>query len=144
MKSLAHPSFFRTFDLLLSTTNPGLKRSRWAHDQVEFARDRHSYSGPLHGFTIDIVTMTRLGRRGWSLMVTKEYWWAGPDNKAFKNLRWARPVSGQRTDMLTWMRSQEAALERSLASQWISAADDRETLVRGDEHAITLDDGEND
>ena len=49
-------------------------------------------------------------------MVTKEYWWAGEDSKALKNLRWAKPLSGQRSDLLAWLRAQEAALERSSTS----------------------------
>jgi len=113
MKSLARPSFFRTFDLLLGTTNPGAKLMRWTHDGVEFERERHSFSGPKHGLTIEIVTLTRAGRRGFGLMVTKEYWWA-PNGKPFKNVRWARPLSGQRNDLMAWLRVQEAALERSL------------------------------
>jgi hypothetical protein len=92
MKSLQRPSFFRMFDLLLSTTNPGFKLTRWAHDGVEFERKRHSFSSPRHGLTIEIITLTRSGRRGWSLMVTKEYWWAGVESKPFKNLRWGPPA----------------------------------------------------
>jgi hypothetical protein len=114
MKSLARPSFFRMFDLLLSTTNPGSKLTRWTHDGVEFERERHSYSGPKHGLTIDIFVLTRAGRHGWSLMVTKEYWWGGPKSEPFKDLRWARPLSGQRSDLFAWLRAQEAALERAL------------------------------
>jgi hypothetical protein len=116
MKSFARPSFFRLFDLLLSTTNPGLKLPRWTFDGVEFERERHSFIGAKHGLTIEIYTLTRGGRRGWTLMVTKEYWWAGEDSKALKNLRWAKPLSGQRSDLLTWLRAQEAALERSSTS----------------------------
>ena len=52
----------------------------------------------------------RRGRRGWSLMVIKEYWWAGEESKALKNLRWARPTSGQRGDILSWLRAQEAKM----------------------------------
>ena len=74
MKSFAHPSFFRLFDLLLSLTNPGLKRSHWTHDGVQFERERHSVTGPRHGLAIEIFTLTRSGRHGWSLMVVKEYW----------------------------------------------------------------------
>jgi hypothetical protein len=146
MKTLAQPSFFRAFDLLLSTTNPGLKQARWTHDDVEFERERHSFSGPKHGLTIEIVTLTRAGRRGWSLMVTKEYWWAGPDNKAFKNLRWARPVSGQRNDMLNWMRNQEAALDRSLAARRRSASsgggDISHVAIDDADAILTLEDSE--
>ena len=110
MKSFAHPSFFRLFDLLLSLTNPGLKRSHWTHDGVQFERERHSVTGPRHGLAIEIFTLTRLGRHGWSLMVVKEYWWAGEESKALKNLRWARPISGQRSDILSWLRAQEAKI----------------------------------
>lgn len=123
MKSLARPSFFRAFDLLLSITNPGLKHTRWTRDGVEFECERHSFSGPKHRLTIDIFTLTRSGRRGWSLMVTKEYWWIGTDSKPFKNLRWARPINGQRSDMLNWMRAQDAALERGFASGGSTSAD---------------------
>src|SRR5262249_35358928 len=112
MKSLGSPSFFRVFDLLLSTSNPGLKRSRWTCDGVELARERHSFAGSSDGFAVDIVTLQHAGRRGWSMMVTKEYWWAGAESKSLKSLRWARPLLGQRRDILAWMRTQEAALER--------------------------------
>jgi hypothetical protein len=138
MKSFAHPSFFRAFDLLLSTTNQGLKQARWMHDDVEFERERYSFAGPKHGLTIEIVTLTRAGRRGWSLMVTKEYWWAGPENKAFKNLRWARPVSGQRNDMLSWMRAQDAALDRSLAARRRPASADNAGINATIDDAATI------
>lgn len=130
MKSLAQPSFFRVFDLVLSETNPLGKQTRWAHDGVSFERERHSFAGPNHGLSIEIFTLACTGARKWSLMVTKEYWWAGPENKAFKNLRWARPISGQRVDMLAWMRKQEAALERSFKTA--SSATTR--LARPDRH----------
>ncbi|WP_230646779.1 hypothetical protein [Bradyrhizobium sp. Leaf401] len=112
---MARPSFFRMFDLLITSTNPGMKRSRWTHDGVEFERERHSFSSSRHGIVIEIFTLSRPGRRGWSLMVTKEYWWAGPEATPFKNLRWARPLGGQRSDLFDWLRAQEAALERSLS-----------------------------
>ena len=112
MKNLARPSFFRLFDLLVSTTNPGLKRPHWTHDGVDFERERHSVMGPRHGFVVEITTLTSRGRRGWSLMIIKEYWWAGEESKALKNLRWARPTSGQRGDILSWLRAQETKLGR--------------------------------
>ena len=110
MKNFAHPSFFRLFDLLLSLSNPGLKRSHWMHDGVQFERERHSVTGPRHGLSIEIFTLTRPGRRSWSLMVIKEYWWVGEESKALRNLRWARPISGQRGDILSWLRAQDAKI----------------------------------
>jgi hypothetical protein len=115
MRSLARPSFFRMFDLLLATTNPGLKLTRWTHDGVEFERERHSFTSARHGLTIEIITLSRAGRHGWSLMVTKEYWWVGTEGKPFKNTRWARPLSGQRVELMAWLQAQEKVLERGSA-----------------------------
>jgi hypothetical protein len=114
VKSFARPSFFRLFDLLLSMTNPGLKRPHWTHDGVEFERERHSVTGPKHGLAIEIFTLTRSGRNGWSLVVIKEYWWAGQEGKALKNLRWSRPTSGRRGDILAWLRVQDAKIGQRL------------------------------
>lgn len=116
MKSLTRPSFFRMFDLLLAQSNPGLKRTAWAHEGVDFERERFSFSGRLHGFVVEIVSLSRAGPRGWSLMVVKEYWWIGPESAPFKTLRWARSVSGRREDMFSWLRVQEAALEQALTT----------------------------
>jgi hypothetical protein len=116
MKSLAQPSFFRTFDLLLGATNPGLKHSSWTRDGVAWERERHSFTGPKHGLSIEIVTLTRPGRRGWSIMIVKEYWWVGKESKAVKSTRWAKPIEGRREDIMHWFRAQESALNRELAA----------------------------
>jgi hypothetical protein len=134
MKSFTQPSFFRLFDLMLSLTNPGLKRPHWTHDGVEFERERYSVMTPKHGLAIEIFTLTRPGRRGWSLMVTKEYWWIGEESKALKNLRWARPTGGQRGDILAWLRAQEAKIGREsfLEADNADAADNTEIETFGD------------
>jgi hypothetical protein len=112
VKSFAQPSFYLLFDTLVGVTNPGLKRSDWKRDGVDFRRERHSFTGPRHGLAVEIFTLTRRGGRGWSLMVFKEYRWAGEENKALKNLRWARPTAGKRQDILAWLRAQDAKIGR--------------------------------
>jgi len=137
VKGFAHPSFFRLFDLLLSLTNPGLKRSHWTHDGVQFERERHSVTGPRHGLAIEIFTLTRSGRHGWSLMVVKEYWWAGEESKALKNLRWARPISGQRSDILSWLRAQDAKIGQE------SFVEKGDTAVASDSEEVAgIEDGD--
>jgi hypothetical protein len=125
------------FDLLLSTTNSGLSRPHWSVDGVEFEHERHSFTGPRHSLAISIFTLTRHGRRGWSLMVTKEIWWVGPESKPFKDLRWARHLSGERSDMMTWLRAQEARLEQSLSLARRSEDDETDSW---DETADATDD----
>lgn len=126
MKNFASPSFFRVFDLLLSTSNLGLKKPRWSFGGVLWEHDRYTFNGPKHGLAIDIITLTHQGRRGWSLMVAKEYWWVGEESKPLKNLRWARPTAGRREDIIAWLRTQETALERQTAFARPSPADNHE------------------
>jgi hypothetical protein len=57
MKSLSNASFFRSFDLLVGETNPGQKLDDWKVDDVQFERERHSFSGRTHCYVIDVFTV---------------------------------------------------------------------------------------
>jgi hypothetical protein len=114
VKHLASPSFYRTFDLLLGLTNPGAKLSCWTHDGVEWVRERTSITGRSHGFVIEVVSLTKAGRHGWCLLVTKEHWWAGESTEAIHSGRWSRAVSGRRKDILEWFRKHESEIDRGL------------------------------
>ena len=98
-----------------SDPTPNNRRSRLTLDGLACARERHSFTGQRHGFAVDIFTFTRAGKRDWSLMVVKEYWWIGEESKDTKVLRWAGPTGGRRNDIIAWFREQEAILERSSA-----------------------------
>jgi hypothetical protein len=135
VKNFAQPSFFRLLDLLVSMRNPGLKRPQWTHDGVEFQRERHSFTGPKHGMAIEIFNLTHSGRRGWSLMVIKEYWWRGEESKALKNLRWARPTGGQRRDILAWLKAQDAKISH------MAPVERRNANAKHNEKLATIDKG---
>jgi hypothetical protein len=115
MKSLSQASFFRVFDVLLGEANPGLKLTSWTHDGITWERERHSFNGVAHGLSIEIVSVSRPGKRGWRVLVVKEYWWAGQESRAIKAVRWAKATGGQSSDILAWFRGQEVLLERQLA-----------------------------
>jgi hypothetical protein len=112
MKNFASPSFYRTFDLLLAAVKPGANSAFWTYGGVAWVRDRYSISGRTHGIIIEIFTLTHSGRRGWSVMVTKENWWAGAEREAIRTSRWARPTIGRRSDIMDWFQDQEMELER--------------------------------
>jgi hypothetical protein len=99
------------FDLLIGTSNPGMKLDAWEVGGVQFERSRHSFSSRSHSFSVDIFMLTRPGIRGWQLLVTKEYWWAGRHKRPIKTQRWSQPIGGSRRDIMTWLREREQALE---------------------------------
>jgi hypothetical protein len=115
MKSFVGPSFFRLFDLLMGATNSSLKHVHWSIDGVDCERERHSFTGRAHSFAVETFTLTRQGRRGWRLLVVKEYWWTGQAADAARIRRWARPTGGNRRDILAWLQAQEPTLGHAQA-----------------------------
>jgi hypothetical protein len=116
MRSFASPSFFRVFDMLVNSSNHNLTLSQWSIDGVDCERDRHSFTSPKYGLTVEVFTLTKPGKRGWSLIVVKEYWWAGKEKDVMRMPHWAKLNSGDRSDVLGWFRAQELAFEKSLSS----------------------------
>jgi len=112
MKTLGDTSFFRLFDRLLGASNPRLMRTQWEVDGVECQRERHSFSGPAHGFAMETFTLMRPGRQGWRLLVVKEYWWLAGKDTPLKTLQWAKLVSGRRSDAIAWLAERQSSLER--------------------------------
>jgi hypothetical protein len=128
MKSFTRPSFFRTFDLLLSMSNPGLKKSRWMVEKVTFERERYSFTNARYNIVIEIFTATyTAGRRPWSLMVAKEFWSSGTTD-TLRNTRWAKPLQGSRTDILAWFQARETSLGRQLPSMGGRISDSSEKV----------------
>lgn len=114
MKTFSSPSFFRTFDLLPSTTNPGKEHLRWMVGGVEWERERHSFAGPNYCVALEVFTLMHPGHDGWRLRVIKQFWWSGTQKDALKSIRWVRPVGGRASNAIAWFRRQQVALEREL------------------------------
>lgn len=111
MKTLADASFFRAFDRVVAAGNPGLKRAQWTFAEVDWLRERHSFTGADHGFSVEVFRLTRGGRSTWTLLLVKEHWWGGPKKDAVKQLQWARPLAGRGADVLVWLRERERLLD---------------------------------
>ncbi len=115
MRKIGDASFFRIVDRLLGPGTGRTPAAHWSIDGVEWRRERHSYSGASHGFTIEVTTGTcatgvRSGRPGWALRVVKEYWRDGR-GQSTRDLQWAHVEAGSRADILDWLKRQERAFE---------------------------------
>ena len=114
MRSFSTNSFFRQFELVVGAGNPGLKLNRWTFDDVQFQRQRHSFTSSDVCFAIEVFSIARPGRRGWRLLVAKEYWWSGSHEVAIKTAQWGRAVQGNRREVFAWFR--EAAQQQPVSS----------------------------
>ena len=82
---------------------------RWSIDGVDWQRERHSYSGASHGFTVEVTTGTKVARPAWTLVVVKEYW-RDRSGESIKSLQWAHIEAGSRADVVAWLERQERRL----------------------------------
>ncbi len=51
--------------------------------------------------------MTKTGSHGWSLLVVKEHWWSAVGENSLRSTEWAKPMTGKRTQILDWLRTEE-------------------------------------
>ena len=107
---IGDPSFFRIVDRLLSAGATRTPRTHWSIDGVEWQRERHSYSGATHGFTIEVTIGVRAGGPGWTLRVVKEYWRDG-HGESTRDLQWAQVEVGSRAEIVAWLKRQERSFE---------------------------------
>ncbi len=111
MRKIGDASFFRIVDRLLEAGTSRTPRTRWSVDGVDWRRERHSYAGASHGFTIEVTTGTRAAKPSWTLVVVKEYW-RDAGGEGMKSPQWAHIETGSRTDVVAWLERQERNLER--------------------------------
>ena len=107
MKGFASTAFFRVFDRAIRPSDPLKGEERWTVDGVAWRHERHSYKGPEHQFAIDVFTGTRPGKKGWTVMVVTEGWWAPGRTDPVRAHQWARLMSGSRTEALAWFQAQD-------------------------------------
>ena len=111
MRKIGDASFFRIVDRLLEPGTTRMPRTSWSIDGVDWQRERHSYAGTSHGFTIEVTRGTRAAKPGWTLVVVKEYW-RDAGGESMKSPQWAHIEAGSRADVVAWLERQERNLER--------------------------------
>jgi hypothetical protein len=112
MRSFADKSFFLLFDAIIRHDNAGLSLDTWNARGVEWSRTHHNFGGPRYGFSLQVFVATHPGRRGWSLVVVKEHWWAGRRGESVKSQHWAKQMSGKRSTLVTWLKERKRELEQ--------------------------------
>lgn len=113
MKSFVDNAFFLLFEGILRNDRPKDEPGRWEVSGVSWQYERHSYESADYGFVVETYEITSV-RKGWSLLVVKENWWAGRHGENIRTARWAKPLHGNRTEILTWLKSRQRGIEGML------------------------------
>ena len=117
MRTFADPSFFRVLDTLIGKAGsvPGAFKTRWSEHGVEIDRSRHSCTADGYNFSVEVCQLTKDGQRPWRLIAVKEYWHLEKASGLPRQVRWAKLITGRRTDALDWFRQRGGEIERQWA-----------------------------
>ena len=111
MKSFADNSFFLLFEEILRRDKPKDTPGRWAVAGVKWHYERHSYESADYGFVVETYEAENTSKDGWALLVVKEHWWAGRHSNTVRSARWAKPLKGNRTAIMAWLKTRQREID---------------------------------
>ncbi len=108
MRGLNDRSFLNLFQIVHRANCPEPTRGRWRIDDVEWRKDRHTFSGAGYAFSTEVHQIRRPGgdRQGWALMVVAEYWW-DERQEVLRSSTWAKALDGNVQVIAAWFRDRE-------------------------------------
>ena len=109
MRGVNDHNFLNFWQILYRATTPRTGQTRWRVGDVDWRKDRHSFSGVDYAVTLEVHHLRYVPRSGasWTLMVVSEHWWDG-DGEVLKSNSWARAVAGNPKAIMAWLRAQDA------------------------------------
>jgi hypothetical protein len=100
-------AFFRALDSLMPLSAAKAAGGRWRQGGVAWHRERHGYTGPEYGFSVEVTTGEKPDAPAWTLVLVKEYWWNVATGAAIKTTQWAHVRKGRRADVIAWLRREQ-------------------------------------
>lgn len=108
MRGVNDRNFFNLWQILYRATCPTPTHAHWRVGDVDWRKDRHSFSGADYSVTLEVHHLRRSAASGtrWSLMVAAEHWW-DETGHPLKTMNWARVITGDAVSIITWLKGQE-------------------------------------
>jgi len=114
MKTFADNAFFLLFAEIIRKDKPKDAPDVWTAAGVTWRHSRHSYESQAYGFVTEIFQASTEAKGGWELIVVKEHWWAGRNGEVIRSANWAKPMRGNRSAIMAWLKARQRELENTL------------------------------
>jgi len=91
-------------EFIINNPGPALGQRKWTSNGAECSVDRHSFSGEVYRFHVDIlhVRLPATGPPKWKLLIVGEFWQAG-DGESIHSTKWLKLLHGKPGDVLKWI-----------------------------------------
>ncbi|HUN46867.1 MAG TPA: hypothetical protein VMU85_10110 [Stellaceae bacterium] len=108
MRGLNDRKFLNLFQIVHRASFPDPSRGHRTIDDVEWRKDRHTFTGGGYSFSTEVHQLRRPGkdRAGWELMIVAEYWWDGR-HEPLRSTTWAKALQGSASAIAAWFRDQD-------------------------------------
>jgi len=108
MRGVNDRNFLNQWQILYRATCPTAAQTHWRVGEVDWRKDRHSFSGADYTVTLEVHHLRCAPRAStpWALMVVTEHWWDG-NGEPLKSASWARAINGNPKAITSWLRAQE-------------------------------------
>lgn len=108
MRGVNDRNFFNYWQILYRATCPSPSQTHWRVGDVDWRKERHSFSGVDYAVTLEVHHLRRVARdsESWTLMVAMEHWWDG-NGESLKDTSWARVINGNPRTIVSWLHRQE-------------------------------------
>ena len=111
---LGDRNFFNLFQRLVAASNPNHDCDQWEIKDTSWRRHRHLHWAAL-SFQLVAYEIEHGGHAGWRLLFVRETWWPTNRQRAIRDTSWAHVEYGSRRDVITWFKSREQGLDRTVA-----------------------------
>jgi hypothetical protein len=120
MRGVNDRNFLNFWQILYRATCPSPAQTHWHVGDVDWRKDRHSFSGTDYAVTLEVHLLRRTARDGgaWALMVATEHWWHA-SAEPLRSTSWARVLEGNPRVITSWLQRQDKV--RSAISGHVNA-----------------------
>ncbi len=112
MLRLSRSRVISDIEFIINSPGPPRGQRKWTSKGAECSVDRHSFSGNVYSFHIDILQIrsTAAGRSNWKLHIVSEFWQDG-DGESTHSTKWLKLLLGKPNDVLKWISANRGAAE---------------------------------
>lgn len=107
MRGLNDRKFLNLFQIVHRASCPDPTNSHWRVGEVDWRKDRHTFSGAGYAFSTEVHQLRRAaGGSDWALMVVTEYWW-DTRREVLRSTTWAKALEGSAPVIAAWFRDHD-------------------------------------
>jgi hypothetical protein len=118
VQQLSSTRIISDIEFIINRPRPGLGQRKWAAKGAECSIDRHSFTGDVYSFHVEIlqIRLPATGRPSWKLVIVSEFW-HGSDGERIHSAKWLKLLLGKPTEVLKWIRTNRDAAAASEESR---------------------------